>query len=245
MTEHEHDAPGSRYVTHDDLVDALRQVAAEHDDLAGKHAAVLELIGDLGKAVARVSGKVQELADHDVEMGRARWRWRTLPPGPTRVALWHQVAAFVAWYNHRYGHSAQGVALWPCWASHPVVVEELTALMVAHDAAYAGDDPTDAIIAWHDRWLWPAIDRLHTRPGGFKTCTAMTHDLRHTVDVPQIDAPALAAAIADDATAAADIQARLAELTDPAGDPAPDAPGLAVAPEAIPPGEEPGDGWDR
>lgn len=222
MSEH---LPGGAYVTQDDLVAALRTVGAEHDDLSRQHTDLAGAVRDLAGVVTKIAGRVTDLTDHDVENGRARWRWRTLPPGPAREGLWHQVAAFVGWYNTRYGHAAQSVAIWPCWPEHPAAVEELTALMVAHDAAYAGEDPTDAIIAWHDRWLWPAIDRLHARPGGFRNCTATTHDLRHTLDVPAATAEALAAAIAADAQTAT-----------PAPGPATDA--LEGPPLGEPPAEE-------
>jgi hypothetical protein len=203
----DHGSGGGDPVTHDDLVDALRQVGKEHDDLQTRHTDLAAAVRDLAGVVTKVAGGVGELTDHDVETGRARWRWRTLPPGPARTALWHEISAFVTWYNTRYGHAAQSTAIWACWPQHPVAVEELTALMVAHTAAYAGEDPTDAVIAWHDRWLWPAIERLHSRPGGFKGCTASTHDLRHTVDVPAITPQDLTAAIETDAAAVLELTA--------------------------------------
>ena len=46
-----------------------------------------------------------------------------------------------------------------CWSSHPGVVEELLALHAAWVNAYAGD-PSEAMIAWHDRWLRPSLDRM-------------------------------------------------------------------------------------
>lgn len=198
-----------RFVTEDELIQALTKVGQDLDGFAGKQTELAELVNTLAGtvntlagAVKKVTGKVGELTDHAEELGRARWRWRTLEPGPRRTALWYELAKFITWYNARYGHSAESVALWPCWPSHPVVVEELTGLMVAHDAAYAGEDPTDAIIAWHDRWLWPAIERIHTRPGGMKNCSAVSHDHRHVVDPGQVGPEALTAAIAaDDALA--------------------------------------------
>lgn len=49
-----------------------------------------------------------------------------------------------------------------CWSRHHSVVEELLALHAAWLSAYAGD-PSEAMIAWHDRWLQPSLARMwHT-----------------------------------------------------------------------------------
>jgi hypothetical protein len=44
-----------------------------------------------------------------------------------------------------------------------VAVEELTALMVAWKAAYSQKEaaPSEALVNWHDRWLWPTLHRLN------------------------------------------------------------------------------------
>jgi hypothetical protein len=132
-----------------------------------------------------------------------RWCWRSAA-GEDRHLMWVQLGEWVAWFNTRYGTAGGKVTIPPCWPAHPVAVEELTGLMLAWTGAYAADAPPDAVLSWHDRWLWPCLDRLHTKPGTFEHCTMTKHELRHTVEVsPTAHRAALEQAIAADLEAAA------------------------------------------
>ena len=86
------------------------------------------------------------------------WCWRYLDAEATRD-LFGQLRDWVDWLAGRY---RLNMRLPPCWYRHPVAVEELTALWVSWQAAYPANEvkPSDALIAWHDRWFWPCIDRL-------------------------------------------------------------------------------------
>ncbi|WP_068277745.1 hypothetical protein [Aldersonia kunmingensis] len=95
------------------------------------------------------------------DYGWSRYAWRHLDREQARV-LWGELTDWVTWLRARYqlGHTIP-----PCWYRHGVIVEELTALMAAHHAAYTtgsdGHDPArDDLTAWHRHWLWPLIDRL-------------------------------------------------------------------------------------
>ncbi len=105
------------------------------------------------------------------------WAWRTLTPGRRRELL-TQLREWVDWLITRYELRAEAQTIPPCWYRHPVAVEELTALMVAWHAAYSQDEsaPSDALINWHDRWLWPALHRLNVQLRVWPKCTGGTHE---------------------------------------------------------------------
>ncbi len=105
------------------------------------------------------------------------WAWRTLGPSRRRELL-SQLRAWVDWLITRYELRAEAQTIPPCWYRHPVAVEELTALMVAWQAAYTADEgaPSDALINWHDRWLWAALHRLNVQLRVWPKCTGGTHE---------------------------------------------------------------------
>jgi hypothetical protein len=162
-----------------------------------EHTAALELVGkdvdavreDLAHLTETVAGVFEDLeqagdeaGDNGEEASGGQWCWRTLE-GEDRAALWVELRAWVAWFNVRYGSVSSKVAIFPCWPQHPVVVEELTGLMVAWQGAHDVATASDAITAWHERWLWPCRERLSNELGGFKFCTLDSHVLRHAVVV--------------------------------------------------------------
>jgi len=106
------------------------------------------------------------------------WAWRTLGPSRRRELL-TQLREWVDWLITRYELRAEGQTIPRCWYRHPVAVEELTALMVAWQAAYSQDEsaPSDALINWHDRWLWAALHRLNVQLRVWPKCTGGTHEL--------------------------------------------------------------------
>lgn len=67
------------------------------------------------------------------------------------------------------GSTATTSPTWPTPATgsrdagtHPIAVEELTALMVSHRAAYdtRSAKASSALVNWHQRALWPTLDSL-------------------------------------------------------------------------------------
>jgi hypothetical protein len=91
----------------------------------------------------------------------AGWCWRHLGPRAT-ATLTAELGGWVDWLRGRYPLARR---VPPCWASHPELVEELTALWVAWQAAYTHPDahPT-APADWHDRWLPGLLHRLAHGP---------------------------------------------------------------------------------
>jgi hypothetical protein len=105
-----------------------------------------------------------------------RWAWRHLT-GAQAEALLAELTDWVGWLIERYSLSASRYQIPPCWADHPIAVEELTALMIAWKAAYAGPStaPREDLIAWHDRWLWPCLTRLNEHLQVWNACRAGAH----------------------------------------------------------------------
>ena len=104
------------------------------------------------------------------------WAWAALGAHRRRELL-VQLRDWVDWLITRYDLRAETQTIPPCWHRHPVAVEELTALMVAWQSAYSADEaaPSDALIAWHDRWLWPTLHRLNEQLRVWAKCTGGTH----------------------------------------------------------------------
>lgn len=87
--------------------------------------------------------------------------------GLEREMLWRRLYDWVTWLEDRYlrnlSVARQGIpALHADWYRHPVAVEMLTALMVAHFAAYRekAAPPSFALVDWHERALWPTLARM-------------------------------------------------------------------------------------
>lgn len=112
------------------------------------------------------------------------WCWRDLGPQAEEV-LARELGSWVDWIRGRYPLSRKIPA---CWADHPEIVEELTALWLAWQYAYQERDaPLTAAADWHDRWLPGVLHRLehgpfavdcssehHPRPAAAYAQTALT-----------------------------------------------------------------------
>ncbi|GAA4685429.1 hypothetical protein [Gordonia humi] len=105
--------------------------------------------------------------DIDVDQMRAdvfrpsRFCWDSLD----RVAaarLWDELVRWVDWLRYRYEIIEK---IPPCWYRHPRLVEELTALMTAHRAAYTqihaegktGRPYWPDMASWHTQYLRPFL----------------------------------------------------------------------------------------
>lgn len=102
----------------------------------------------------------------------SRFAWRYLDAGEA-AELWDELLDWVGWLRFRYQLESR---VKPCWFRHGAVVEELTALMVAHSAVYFTDTEQrgqcrEDLTAWHTQWLWPVVDRLN-KVSDFSGCGA-------------------------------------------------------------------------
>ena len=119
-----------------------------------------------------------ERLDQDEAPG-GRWAWRHLNQSQQQ-ALLAELTDWVTWLIERYQLDSTRHQIPTCWAQHPTAVEELTALMVAWQSAYAGHNraPRDDLINWHDRWLWPCLTRLNEQLSVWNACRAGRHTNR-------------------------------------------------------------------
>ncbi len=73
-----------------------------------------------------------------------------------------QLESWTAWLRGRYPLARK---IPSCWAEHPELIEELTALWLAWQQAYQQPNPPlTAAADWHDRWLPSLLHRLEHGP---------------------------------------------------------------------------------
>lgn len=130
---------------------SLASVKSELDDLS-------ELVAELGEGTAWA---IDQLTEHPAG---GPWLWEGLEP-ESEQALWKELGEFVTWLNNRIlNHLTSGDAesIPGCWYQHPPAVEQLTALMVAHKAAYHPKTKKASfeLVNWFDRALWPTMRAL-------------------------------------------------------------------------------------
>jgi hypothetical protein len=143
------DPIGRELMRHAQLISQLRrdldELASGTTDIAADLISRLEELGDGGTTGTGVRS----------------WCWRDLGPKAAEE-LWSQLTDWVDWLRGRYPLAKK---IPPCWAEHPEIVEELTALWLAWQHAYAeADAPLTAAADWHDRWLPGLLHRLEHGP---------------------------------------------------------------------------------
>jgi hypothetical protein len=110
-------------------------------------------------------GTAAPVADTAVPDAGGPWNWVGVSE-ERRKELAQDLTAFVQWLEERYlRHLSNEQYEFPAnWHENPVVVEVLTAVMVAREAAYTDlmEEPSSALSEWHERALWPAIERLQS-----------------------------------------------------------------------------------
>ena len=136
-----------------------------------------EVLEALAGRLASLEVLVAAMTDQLIEApAGGPWSWRHLGPSQTR-ALFTELRDWVDWLITRYELRGEAETIPPCWFLHPVAVEELTALMVAWKSAYSQTvtAPSDALVNWHDRWLWPCLHRLNVQLRVWGKCTGGAH----------------------------------------------------------------------
>ncbi|MGH9115636.1 MAG: DUF4913 domain-containing protein [Acidimicrobiales bacterium] len=112
--------------------------------------------------ISRRLDEADDANDEDSRNGQVQpWCWRNL--GPTAQAeLRQQLGDWISWLRSRYPLARR---IPNCWDQHPEIIEELTALWLAWQAAYTEPDPPlTAPADWHDRWLPGLLRRLEHGP---------------------------------------------------------------------------------
>jgi hypothetical protein len=160
-------------------VDADQDGAGEQgpEDLAGKVRRLEQLVAGILLADAAAGaeaaaeqqvpqiGTAAPVADTAVADAGGPWNWMGVD-AERRTELAEDLTAFVKWLEERYlRHLSSEAYQFPAnWYDNPVVVEVLTAVMVARQAAYSDmlAEPSSALSEWHERALWPALERLQS-----------------------------------------------------------------------------------
>jgi hypothetical protein len=151
--------------------------AQEPEDLAEKVHQLEQLVAGILMADAAAGanapaetpvphvGTAAPVAETVVPDAGGPWNWVGVSE-ERRKELAKDLTSFVQWLEERYlRHLSSEQYEFPAnWHENPVVVEVLTAVMVAREAAYSDmlEEPSSALSEWHERALWPAIDRLQS-----------------------------------------------------------------------------------
>lgn len=119
-----------------------------------------QALEEQAQTAADLHDRVTRIEDHRAD-GLTRsgtsWCWRDLGPQAAE-ALTRELNAWVTWLRERYSLNRRIPA---CWDQHPALIEELTALWLAWQAAYTQPDAHLASPAeWHDRWLPGMLNRV-------------------------------------------------------------------------------------
>lgn len=150
------------------MVNTSTQAAGVSHDVPGVEA-ISEILDRLAN-VEEVAGHVyEELSNYPAG---GPWLWEGLSLDQRRE-LWVELGEFVTWLQNRilcHWSNTEG-SIAPCWYLHPDAVELLTALMVAHKAAYKAKSkkPSFELTEWFTRALWPTLEAL-ARRSTFKNC---------------------------------------------------------------------------
>lgn len=153
----------SRIATLEEQVKDLMNAFADQDEALGRLGDYLEGQGEKGEDATTRAWTCFE-ADPDV-----------------LAAQMESLRSWLAWVHPTILFPRNNFRGLPsCWEEHPGVVEELLALYAAWLGAYASKDPSEGPIAWHDRWVGPALERL-TRIYGLEECRTGGH---HAVATP-------------------------------------------------------------
>ncbi|MGP5220412.1 hypothetical protein [Arthrobacter rhombi] len=144
----------------EDAMEPAEDEAAEFDELLTR---IPEMDRRLANTEEAVEGLLAVLANYPAG---GPWLWDGLEPDAKRD-LWIELDAFVVWLQNRIlcHHADRTRWITPCWYLHPDVVEQLTALMVAHKASYhpKAKTPSHMLVDWFQRCLWPTMDSLKDR----------------------------------------------------------------------------------
>jgi hypothetical protein len=143
--------------TNDDSV--ARQLLQQAQTIAELRQEVERLVAEFAEPLADIYARLETIEDTAVgpSGSTTSWCWRYAGPA-AREQLQNALGDWVAWIRHRYPLARR---IPDCWTEHSEVVEELTALWLAWQAAYVeADAPLIAAAEWHDRWLPGVLFRL-------------------------------------------------------------------------------------
>lgn len=157
-------------------------------ELADRLAAFEDTVADtfeaLGTSVQALQERATDAAGAAGSGGRGPRRWAERATAED----WHRLADWVDALNADYSLESS-VLVPPCWPAHPGVVEELAGMWRAWFAAQRADedaagDGSAELAAWHDRWLWPALRRIHRNHYAISGCSPERHMREQSASKP-------------------------------------------------------------
>ncbi|WP_108720343.1 hypothetical protein [Miniimonas sp. S16] len=158
-------------------------------------------VGQHAAAIGFLTQTLEELLKAPPRSKPSPFSWAHTT-GHTREQLWLELTGWVQRHNTRFGPSDSALHLVGCWYRHPVVVEELTALMEAWRTAYIGHQvPTTDAISYLQNYFHPTMHRIHTAVWGLKNCTGGHRDPTLYPDSNVFDPTAMDHYVALDLTA--------------------------------------------
>jgi hypothetical protein len=158
----------------DDLDPVARQLLQQAQLLARLRRDLDQLANEATDTIAGLLARFEDLESRAgaPAASPAAWCWRDLGTH-AHTELMDQLEAWTAWLRHRYPLTRK---IPGCWAQHPELVEELTALWLAWQGAYQQPDPPlTAAADWHDRWLPGVLHRLEHGPFALDCSDVHTH----------------------------------------------------------------------
>jgi len=139
---------------------------------------LLTIVAGHGHSLAAIGNRleavIEELADWPPG---GKWFWPDLNPDQGRE-LATELDGFVTWLNNRIVRYLDSrVYLKDCWFQHPAAVEMLTAVMVAHRAAYTKKSSRTSfhLSAWFTQSLLPMLEAMANHRI-FSSCKGAHHD---------------------------------------------------------------------
>ena len=138
------------------IENGLEALAGRLDDTEDAIATTLETIGG---EIADLKGSLAKLLAQERELVKPR-RWAARASRED----WDNLIDWVDQLNGDYSLLSD-YTIPPCWPAHPGVVEELAGLWrswihAAINDARAKTHGSSDLTAWHDRWLWPSLERI-------------------------------------------------------------------------------------
>lgn len=164
------------------IENGLEALAGRLDDTEDAIATTLETIG--GEIAELKANLAQLLAQEREPVKPCRWAARASRED------WDNLVDWVDQLNSDYSLLTD-YTIPPCWPAHPGVVEELAGLWrswvhaVINDAR-AKKQGSSNLAAWHDRWLWPGLERIKTTH--YRTTNCRPHHQTEVRRPPKTDA---------------------------------------------------------
>lgn len=120
-----------------------------------------------GGVLEKVSAAVLELRDQVAQLLKKEAE-KDIEPRPwvarATPAQWAEMAGWVDWMQASYG-VIPDFEISPCWPAHIGLAEELAGLHHSWKRAQISDElgektGSNDLTGWHDRWLWPFLQRI-------------------------------------------------------------------------------------